>query len=287
MHARTLVVAAAAAVVVAGFTVPSVQATDSTPDWSQLKGATGTPTKVYDAATDKAGIQSLASGAVSTYSVALPAGCRIFDTRTSTKIAAGTSRDFSVLDGSLAGQGGNAAGCAIPADAVSVEVSMSTTGGSPTAAGFLRAGPGGTAPTATVLQFLAGQGTSVTTTVGLSASSTMRVAAFNGGTHVVADVLSYNRKILRATVSAGGSLSRGQGVSSTYVYNALTGYYIVQFERDVQECTPVVSADTGSSSARVYGVLNGPSVPREVFVYSLAYNSTTTSAAGFQLTMAC
>jgi hypothetical protein len=77
-------------------------------------------------------------------------------------------------------------------------------------------------------------------------------------------------------------------VSSTYIYNGSTGYYIVQFDRDVSECTPLAGPDTGATNARVYAALNGPTtVPREVFVYTIAYNSTSTVAAGFQLQLSC
>jgi hypothetical protein len=225
------------------------------------------------------------AGAKSVEFVALGGGCRILDTRSGGgAIAAGASRDFSVLNASVPGQGGAAGGCNIPADAVSVDISLSTPSGSPSGVGFLRLGPGGSPPAATVLQYLTGQGTSITTTTALNGSQ-LRVASFGGSTHVVGDVLGYYRSTLHATVESNGTLIRGSGVDTVEIFNAQTGFYIVTFNRDVSECSPVATPFTSFTNVRTLAALNGP--VGEVFVYVLGYNNTTPTAGRFQLSLSC
>jgi len=124
-------------------------------------------------------------------------GCRLADTRATSAIG-GTNRTFSTL--LTAAQGGNAGGCAVPVGAAAVEVSISTVGGSPNKAGYIRAGAT-VDPTNTVLQFLQGQGTSVTTTVAVNQTTDPDtfVVKVNGATvvtHVVVDVLGYWTPVL-------------------------------------------------------------------------------------------
>ena len=252
-------------------------------------GATGERTVVWTA-DDAIQPRSLGAGQTSAEFVLLPTGCRIFDTRSTAggPIAASGSRDFSVLNASVPAQGGKAGGCAIPADAVAVQMTLSTVSGSPTAVGGLRLGPGGAAPTATVLQFAKSQGTSAAATAGLSVTSTIRVAAFGGATHVIGDVTGYYRKVLKATVNANGTVALQSGVATSSIFGDpdVTGFYIVEFERDVSECVPVVTPLTSSSTVRVSAILNGPS-GREVFVLVRGYNDTIATAGAFQLTMSC
>jgi hypothetical protein len=224
----------------------------------------------------------LAAGASSVDRVVLGAGCRVFDTRFGAApgvLAAGTSKDFSVTDAAIPAQGGSASGCGIPADAVAVDLSLSTVGNTPTAAGFLRVGPGGTTPTATVLQFLAGQGTSVGTSTKLSATETLRVAAFVGSTHLVGDVLAYYRGPLHATVASDGVLFSGAGVASV-TKSTSAGTYFVNFDRDISECVPAIS---GAFGLPAWGlILDADSVG----VVTSDWAGTATDGA-FHVTMSC
>jgi hypothetical protein len=190
--------------------------------------------------------------------VAFSTGCRIFDTRNAGgAFNAGQSRDLSVLNAAIPGQGGVAGGCGIPAYAEAVDLSLSTAGGSPTGAGYVRVGPGGVAATATVLQFLTDQGTSVTTSAPLASNSKMRVTVFNARTHLVGDVLGYWVRTMHATISTSGAGSVVEGSGVTGLTSPQTGFWIVTFERDVADCTPVASPFT-SVSGVTGATLNGP-----------------------------
>jgi hypothetical protein len=256
MRGRYWAAAGCAAILVGVVAVPAVRADGSSDLAARMADLRSTQagTTVWSAgdplAPGAAGIDvaSLPVGAKSVQRVVLAAGCRVFDTRGGTSpgpIAAGSFKDFSMLDANTAAQGGNGSGCGIPADAVAVDLSISTVGTSPTAAGYLRAGPGGTAPTATVLQFLKGQGTSVTTSVLLSGADAIRVAAFTGSTNVVGDVLAYYRGVLHATVDSDGLLFKGNGVASVVKYEGGLGQYYVNFDRDISECVPAISGAFG------------------------------------------
>jgi hypothetical protein len=190
--------------------------------------------------------------------VAFSTGCRIFDTRQAGgAFSSGQSRDLSVLNAAIPGQGGVAGGCGIPAYAEAVSLSLSTSSGSPTGPGYVRVGPGGVSPTATVLQFLKSQGTSVTTSAPLANNSKMRVSVYNAKTHLVGDVLGYWVRTMHATISTTGAGSVVEGSGVTAVSSSLTGFWIVTFERDVADCTPVASPYT-SNPGSVGATLNGP-----------------------------
>lgn len=239
------------------------------------------------------GSASIAAGASNLEFVALSTGCRIFDTRVAGGMFnVGQSRDLSVANASVPGQGGKAGGCNIPAHAAAVDLSLSTTSGSPTGSGYVRVGPGGVAPTATVLQFLANQGTSVTTTAPLATNDTMRISVNLAKSHLVGDVLGYWQRTLHATVSSAGVLVRGSGVIS--IDHSLTGFYTVRFERDITECTMVATPAVGVSDvsgvdARVQAVINGTSgvSAQEVFAHVHGYNNTTTVNKQIQITVEC
>jgi hypothetical protein len=96
-----------------------------------------------------------------------------------------------------------------------------------------------------VLQYLVGQGTSVTTSVPLSGTETLRVASFIGSTHIVGDVLAYYRGPLNATVAGDGALFLGTGVASVEKAAGGAGTYYVNFDRNISECVPAISGAFG------------------------------------------
>ena len=135
--------------------------------------------------------------------------CRVADSRTATPQGAGTGgrrtdgTTWQVQVGGtgagFAAQGGNAGGCAVPDGAAAVEVSITAV--DPIGDGFLRAfAAGGTAPTATFVNYTSAVGITNTGTVPLAASGTLdlAIANFGGQTHLVVDVQGY--------YTAGGTL---------------------------------------------------------------------------------
>ncbi len=125
---------------------------------------------------------------------ALPAPCRAADTRSGGgALAAGATRSFQVGGtGSLAAQGGSAAGCGVPDGAGAVEIAVTAV--SPTGTGFLRAFAAGDAvPSATFLSYTSAASITNTGTAPLAAAGTqdLSVANFGGSTQVVIDVLGY------------------------------------------------------------------------------------------------
>ena len=119
--------------------------------------------------------------------------CRVVDTRSSSPVAAGSTRTFQVAGSGLSAQGGASAGCGVPESAVAVEVSVTTP--SPSGTGFLRAWPAdAVAPNATMVNYSGGQGTTNTGAVRLSSvvgSADLTVGAFTSPTHVIVDVQGY------------------------------------------------------------------------------------------------
>ena len=128
--------------------------------------------------------------------------CRVADSRTATPQGAGTGgrrtdgTTWQIQVGGtgagFAAQGGTAGGCAVPDGAAAVEVSITAV--DPIGDGFLRAfAAGGTAPTATFVNYTSAIGITNTGTVPLAASGTLdlAIANFGGQTHLVVDVQGY------------------------------------------------------------------------------------------------
>lgn len=119
--------------------------------------------------------------------------CRAVDTRAGTPMAPNTTRSFQLGGaGSLAGQGGRAGGCGVPADATAVEASVSAV--TPTGTGYLRAWPTGVAPaSATFLNYSPAQGTTNTGALAIGGGATpgVTVGNFSGRSDYVIDVQGY------------------------------------------------------------------------------------------------
>lgn len=215
--------------------------------------------------------------------VAFSTGCRIFDTRYGGgAFNAGQSRDLSVLDASIPAQGGVAGGCGIPAYAVAVDMSLSTTGGSPTNVGFVQVGPGGVAPNATVLQFLKGQGTSVTTSAPLATNSKMRIKVNGAQTHLVGDVLGYWKPAMHISLGDDGSVFAASGVVDVAKDPSFAGDYYVQFQQDLSLCS-AVAAPSYFEDTRVYVAISGD----VVFVDGRAFDSLGEADTPIELIVKC
>lgn len=196
--------------------------------------------------------------------VAFSIGCRFLDTRIAGgSFAADESRDLGVRDASLpAGLGP----CGVPARAKAVQLSLSTIALTPTGIGFARLGPGGVAPTATVLQFVAGQGATVTTSATLDASGRLRLASYSAGAGFVGDLLGYWQEPVWGRVTANGTLSSGSGVLSITKSTAFAGDYYIYIDRTVMPyCVPAIMLE--SNLVRAFGFVTTSSIYVDVREY--------------------
>ena len=210
--------------------------------------------------------------------VSIQDGCRFYDTRQfGGSFAAGTSRDLSVTGGYLPGPG-----CGIPPSALAVDLSLSTIGGSPSGPGWVRVGPGGVEPKATVLQFLRLQGTSVTTTASLDQFGQIRIKVFGASTGIVGDVLGYWHAPMAASVEANGTLIAGRAVLRIEKDTLFAGDYLVVFDRDVSNCS-FSATPWGDDSIHLLVVHSGPSI----LVDARQSGSTAEADGAFQLVGSC
>ncbi len=120
--------------------------------------------------------------------------CRVADSRVGAAYADGESRLLRVAGtgSDFQAQGGNPVGCGIPEDATAVELTLTAT--APTAAGFVRAwAAAGVEPTATVLNFVTGQGATNTASVPVTpgVGADLSVRSLGGPTHLIVDVQGY------------------------------------------------------------------------------------------------
>ena len=124
----------------------------------------------------------------------LPTACRAVDTRNAGGVLApGGSRNFRMRGNvSLAGQGGSASGCGVPANASAVEVTFTAVTPSG-ASGFVQAFPAGSSSRATVLNYTVGRSITNTGTIPLNTTvdNDLGVANAGGTIHVIVDVQGY------------------------------------------------------------------------------------------------
>lgn len=164
--------------------------------------------------------------------------CRVFDTREAGGKIAGAVRNFT-MTGALAGQGGKAAGCGVPAHAKAVQLNLGAISRDGTS-GYVSAWAAGTPePLASLVNFdpSGPVANMVTAALGTGRQISLRV---NASADVFADVAGYWTKPLYAFVNATGTIVRGSGaVSATRL---AAGQFKVQFERPVQGCAVVGSS---------------------------------------------
>lgn len=151
-----------------------------------------------------------APGRPSTATVYVPVeSCRIADTRKAGgPVQANGSRTFRTVGSTgIGAQGGNTAGCGIPAGATSLKASVTAV--EPIGNGFLRVGATGAAPpVATFLNF-AKPGASMTNTgsLPLAADGRLDVRSFSSKrTHLAIDVVGYHLAATTATLPDSASV---------------------------------------------------------------------------------
>jgi hypothetical protein len=180
---------------------------------------------------------AIPAGSDASFTVVAP--CRILDTRVIGGALASASRIFSA-DAPYGGQGGNPAGCGIPAHATAIMVNIGAIAQSGTK-GFVKAWATGSAePNTSVVNFdpSGPVANMVTIPVNGNRDFTMKTS---GTAHLFADVAGYYSKPLYATVSSGGGIYAGiaSGVVSTT--RTGTGAYTVRFNRNVRSCAVTAS----------------------------------------------
>jgi hypothetical protein len=210
--------------------------------------------------------------------------CRIADTRLAGgAIASGSPRSFvAATSSSLAAQGGNAAGCGIPASAVAIQANVVAVGA--TGSGYLKVYPFGAAvPTASYLNFHDSRAVANGGAITLDTTGGQHFTVLaSRTTQVVIDVSGYFTKPMWAHVLSDGSLSGGSRVSS--VERLTTGLVEVDFDRDVSKCAYGVTPFTGDAVAGAKPARNDPD--GVVAIFSVPFNLTGQDTE-FYLTVTC
>jgi hypothetical protein len=164
--------------------------------------------------------------------------CRIVDTRKAGgPLSAGSTRDYyaSASAAEVGAQGGNPAGCPIPAYASAISARLTAVG--PTGAGYARMWPyGANEPTAWALNFandnIGDTGTFAINTAGVK---DFQVKVAGHSTHIVIDVQGYFAPPMSAYVSSSGVLQTRQS-RAVSAHRLGTGSYEVEFDRDISTC---------------------------------------------------
>ena len=215
--------------------------------------------------------------------------CRLVDTQIAGgKLAAGALRNLEARGtGSLASQGGSTTGCALPANAASISVTV--VGVAPAKGGYLRSWAFSTAePLSSFMNVSKGVTLAGFTNQDLAQPSllfdfTVRNGA--GALHLVVDVSGYYIAPLIAQVNANGTLARGPRVVSA-VHSA-TGQYRLYFDRDVSACSFQVTTRTSGIAAKAVAGAE-PSLGEPTAVFVLIGNDVPAVVdVAFTLTVTC
>jgi hypothetical protein len=182
--------------------------------------------------------------------------CRLVDTRTTQPLSAGSTRTFRSRD-PLTSQGGNPAGCGIPAGVDSISVNLTAIFA--TGNGFLRAWEAGTPqPTATLLNYTNAFNVSnaVVIPVDSTAAGAFTVEVFGQSTGLVVDVVGYSIPGLGGAIAADGTIIPGHGESRIVSSERLTsgpnnGKYLITFDRSIERCNAFVTPATQNRIASV------------------------------------
>ena len=220
--------------------------------------------------------------------------CRILDTRLAGGPLNNSSRAFSAIAPYTA-QGGLAAGCGIPASAVSIQVNVGAT--QVTSVGFVKAWATGSAqPNASILNYNPNAAASNMVTVPLNASGSFTLMT-NQRAQLFADVAGYYVKPLYAslvgmTFDVDGTTELGpavwQGIQSGLVsFERLSvGEYTLTFDRNVSKCAP-------AATDYIFPIVHEISVDTDFSEDSTVYVSVKDSSTGvpddttFHLSLTC
>lgn len=278
MRRRTKVIAVAvtgAALVVAGITAAAASSGDTPNGRTSAQPAARVRPALATPATTEA-----------TFVPVQP--CRIVDTRLAGgKIAPNTSRSFNVRGTTgFTGQGGTASGCGVPgaATGVALNVTVVQAGGN----GYLTGYPAGTtAPLTNFVTYWQDRTVTANPTIALAPPGTnpaLAIKNVGAATHVIIDVTGYFAPQMAGFVESDGTLTytSGRVLASSH---PSTGNYEVTFDRDVSQCSYVVTP-----YAFNYVVAVGPSGldPNAAHVYIHDQGTSTTSHdTSFFITAVC
>lgn len=213
-----------------------------------------------------AGVRAALAGSSKTEQYTGITPCRILDTRKTAAMNSAT-RSFDV-SGNLTSQGG-ASACGIPSHATSIAVNLTglSQGGS---TGYVRGwAAGGSAPTATLLNFAPGLNASNQVNVPLCRAGacpdafTLRTV---GNAHLVGDVVGYYSAPLYVAVSPSGTVYQNIRSGVVSVTRTGPGKYDVIFDRNVLGCSFTASSITWSSNLDASPDGSQPGTPTRVTV---------------------
>jgi hypothetical protein len=184
------------------------------------------------------------------------APCRALDTKVvDANMSSGEFRSFKVKGGtSFASQGGNAAGCQVPAGAVAISATMTAVSGG---SGFISAYAFGTSEPATSFMNkskyanLAVGG--VIPTSGVIGGNNITLHNVGAASRVIIDITGYYIPPLFARIAANGTIEASARVTGT-THTAGSGFYTVTFDRSLSNCGVTLSANAfGGTFASVSG----------------------------------
>ncbi|MCB0964145.1 MAG: hypothetical protein KDA98_12745, partial [Acidimicrobiales bacterium] len=198
--------------------------------------------------------------------------CRVADSRVGPRWGANERRTLRVGGADLDLQGGEAAGCGVPADALAAELSISVV--DPTDGGFLRAWPTGeAAPNASFSNFRAGTSDTNTGSLALGddAALDVRNHATRGQLDVVIDVQGYY--VVPDELSAA-------------TYRAITPCRAVDTRRASgvawpREIREVQIAGMGPAFAAQGGTVGGCGIPEGAQAVEVALSAVDPFGSGF------
>ncbi|MTD16338.1 hypothetical protein GIS00_20565 [Nakamurella sp. YIM 132087] len=172
------------------------------------------------------------------------APCRIVDTRIGggTPFGSQVSRTYYASGTTgFAPQGGKSGGCGIPVGTTAIAAVITAV--DPAGTGWLRAWPTGQSePGASLVQYSGtSNGSGVTLAVNPAAGKNLAIKNYAGTTDVTVDVTGYYAPQIYGTFTTAGNLFNGNGTLSPYSHGS-TGYYVVQANRSLNGCTPIVSS---------------------------------------------
>lgn len=167
--------------------------------------------------------------------------CRVFSTTPASVDGFGIQETRSVrVVGNLAAQGGQAAGCGIPAAASGIEASISATFNQ--GAGYVRAYPAGQGePQATFLNYTAAGASTNTGAVTITpgGGNAFTIKNYGSATDVVVDVQGYYIRPLYVLVNPNGSVQGSSRLNG--IQKQGTGLYLVDFQVDTDTCSRSVT----------------------------------------------
>jgi hypothetical protein len=276
------VIAAVAAVGAAVFAVSAFASPSTSP-----ANANSASASTNSAAVPQGVTQFQVAGRTSEMSYVPVTPCKLVDTRLAVgPFHTGVTRFYHARGtGSLAGQGGSAAGCGLPTNAAAISTIVSAV--TPSTSGFIQANAADQGdPGITSVNYFKAQNISGNTTINLSqpaSANAFKVKNTGGPTQIVVTVVGYYIAPMAAEVNSAGNLVIGNRVTLARVIPGAPGQYEVIFDRDVSKCYYSATSFNQNLSAEVE-----PRTGNAAGVFVLfTNNANTITPSQFYLTVTC